>query len=337
MKLALKIAFFLLGLVLLWRLAVAVDLKEVGSRLQEMGIGIAFIVGINVAAVSIDTMTWSVILRKIPFGARGLWELWKIRMVGTSYNQLIPAIGVGGEPIKAVLLKRHMGIGYREGSASMVAFETVNLLALISFSLVAYMVCNIVDSALLSLGWILPVGLLSFSAAIVGFFIFQRYRVASILLSAIHRGWWRQKLEKLVAGTKFVETWLVDFYVRRSRSFALSLALSSLTVVMGGLELHVASIFLDSPIGFWTCLALIAFVEVVKAGTFFVPGRIGTQDVAIVSVVTLVTGDAAIGLSLAVVRRIRELIMIIWGVAIGWRYSLRDRLRPPEEIGSGSG
>jgi hypothetical protein len=103
-------------------------------------------------------------------------------------NQLIPAIGIGGEPIMAVLLQRYMGIGYREISASMVAFETVNLLALLAFPLIAYVSCGIANSALMTLGCILPAELLSFSLAIVGFFIFQRCCVASILLSVINRG-----------------------------------------------------------------------------------------------------------------------------------------------------
>lgn len=334
MKLALRLVFFAIGLVLVWRLLNAADLKEVGTRLKEMGAGIALIIGINLIAVSIDALNWNVILRNTLFGLKGFWELWKIRMVGSSYNQLIPAIGIGGEPIKAVLLKRYMGIGYREGSASMVAFETVNLLALLAFSLIAYVSCGLANSALMTLGWILPAGLLSFSVAIVGFFVFQRYCVASILLSIIYRGWWRQKIENLVAGIKFVETWLVEFYTMHSLSFSLSLILSNLSIVLGGVEIYVASILLGGPIDFWTCLALVAFIEIVKAGTFFVPARLGTQDAAIVLVVALVTGDAAIGLSLATVRRIRELTMMFWGLAIGWRYSLRARLEPTEQVGS---
>lgn len=330
LKLAIKIILFLIGIFLVWRILDEVDLTEVGARLQDMKAGIVLIIFINVISVTVDTLTWRVILGKACLGARRFWELWKIRMVGASYNQLIPAGGIAGEPIKAILMKRFLGIGYRESSASMVAFETVNLLALVAFSAVAYLICAAQDSVLIGLGWMLPVGLSVFSVAIVGFFLFQRFRVASILLSIVTRGWWRQRIEKMVAGTKHIEDWLVDFYVNRKRQFSISFVLSILTIVMGAVEIYVASIFLNSPIDFWICLPAAAFIEVVKAGTFFVPARLGTQDVAIVSVVALVTGSASTGLSMAVVRRIRELVMILWGVAIGWRYSLRVRVPPME-------
>jgi hypothetical protein len=105
----------------------------------------------------------------------------------------------------------------------------------------------------------------------------------------------------LDSGIQVVETCLVEFYTIRLLSFSPSLVLSNLSIVREGVAIYVASLLLKGPIDSWIFLALVAFLEIVKAGTFFVPARLGTQDVAIVLAVALVTGDATIGLYLAAV------------------------------------
>jgi hypothetical protein len=54
-------------------------------------------------------------------------------MVGEAFNYTIPAGGMGGEPVKAVLLKRYFDIDYDDTIASLVMVKTINLIALIGF------------------------------------------------------------------------------------------------------------------------------------------------------------------------------------------------------------
>ena len=54
-------------------------------------------------------------------------------MVGESFNAVIPAGGMGGEPVKTVMLKTHYGVDYREGTASLILAKTINMIALVIF------------------------------------------------------------------------------------------------------------------------------------------------------------------------------------------------------------
>ena len=60
---------------------------------------------------------------------------------------------------------------------------------------------------------------------------------------------------------------------------------------------------------------------IARAMAFFIPGTIGVQEGALTLIIRSITGDASLGLAVALVRRGREIIWIVWGFLIGWRYS----------------
>ena len=63
----------------------------------------------------------------------------------------------------------------------------------------------------------------------------------------------------------------------------------------------------------------------VRTGAFFIPAAIGVQEGAFLLVCGAVTGSPPVGLAVSVVRRIREIIWIIWGFALGALYSLKAK------------
>ena len=60
-----------------------------------------------------------------------------------------------------------------------------------------------------------------------------------------------------------------------------------------------------------------SLVQLVRAGTFFIPANIGAQEGVYVFVVGALTGNASAGLAAALIRRCRELVWIAAGLAIG--------------------
>ena len=74
-------------------------------------------------------------------------------------------------------------------------------------------------------------------------------------------------------------------------------------------------------------------MQLVRAGTFFIPANIGTQEGAFVVAITALTGDASLALSIAAVRRARGLAWIVWGLALGWTWGLNP-LRGKIEVGA---
>ena len=48
-------------------------------------------------------------------GQFSLWSLWCIRQIGEAYNTITPLGTLGGEPVKAQLLKERHGLSLKQG------------------------------------------------------------------------------------------------------------------------------------------------------------------------------------------------------------------------------
>lgn len=322
MRYLLKLLFLGLGVALLWLVVRELDLSEVAAQLRALGLGIVAVLAINTIAYTIDTLSWHVILDQVPLRIRAFWELWKIRMVGSSYNQVVPAAGIGGEPLKVILLKRSMGIGFRDSVASLILFQTNKLLSLVAVAFGGYGIALAVVGLPSSLNLVAPVGVGAFAAVVGAFFLFQRFRIASLIVTTFQRGWLSARLVKALRGIRDIEERAVRFYTIEYTRFAAAFFLTTVHVLFGVLEIYAATWLLGYPMDFWSCWVVVALVEVVKASTFFIPISLGAQEGAMVFVVGAITGNPTLGLSLAIVRRIREIFMVLWGFSIGWRVNI---------------
>ncbi len=74
---------------------------------------------------------------------------------------------------------------------------------------------------------------------------------------------------------------------------------------------------------------ILAVAEMVRSAAFFIPGRIGAQEAGFMVVCAAVTGSPTLGLAAALVLRVREVVWIVWGLALGW--ATLPGLRPGHE------
>src|SRR3546814_6608667 len=118
-------------------------------------------------------------LKSARLDCRWLYRLWKVLMVGDAFNNVTPLGTIGGEPVKAALLKTHFSVGYREGAASLVLAKTTNLVGLVVFLAAGFSLTllhpDLPRASKLAAG----IGLAIFAASIAGLFFVQRLRIAS--------------------------------------------------------------------------------------------------------------------------------------------------------------
>ena len=74
--------------------------------------------------------------------------------------------------------------------------------------------------------------------------------------------------------------------------------------------------FLDHPISLSDAWIIEAMTQLVRAGTFFIPASIGAQEGVFVIIGGTISGSPSAGLAAGVIRRIREIIWIGWGVLV---------------------
>jgi uncharacterized protein (TIRG00374 family) len=315
------------GVAVLAVLAAGADLPAVGRALAGVGAwGAAAVAAVFLLSFVLDTAAWQLALPSAGLSPGWLYRLWRVRMVGEAFNLVIPAGSVGGEPVKALLLKQAEGIGYKEGGASLVIAKTVLLLALLPFVGAGL---ALMARAPLPAAYPAAVGggLAALGLGVLGFYAVQRWRLAGRLATALAGHRLGRRLEALLDHIHEVDDLFVAFYAGRPGRFAAALALAFLAWALGAVEIYLVMGFLGRPVGWAEAWMLEAVAQLVRAGTFFIPGSLGASEAGFLIMVEALTGQAALGLALALVRRGRELVWIAWGFLLAWLHALRPGRR----------
>lgn len=255
----------------------------------------------------------------------GFWLLFVIRMAGEVVNMTTPAAYVGGEPLKAYLLKRR-GVPLIEGLASVVTAKTTMTIAEAAFILLG------LGLAFWTLGGSDPSnGLIygvSVSAALlvlalVGFMVAQRRGLFTGILTLLRRcritvGFLERREHKL----KELDHTIWHFYAGDPRGFWISTGLFFLGWLAEALEVYAILYCLSGPPDPLAALSIGALSAFIKGGTFFIPGSVGAQEGGNLLLLLAFGYSELIGITFALLRRLRELAWIAMGLlclaALGW-------------------
>lgn len=314
----LTIGLLILGLALLGLILYQTDLTEVWNLILKIGfLGIIVILSVHFVSFLLQTLSWHLTLPFTPAGKKWFYELWKVLIVGDALNNVTPLASVGGEPVKAALLKKHYGIGYKPAAASLLLQLTVQNLGLVPFLIIGFLLMLGTDVLPPAYHWTAGIGLTLFSFCMVMFYLVQRYQAISRTVSWLGRHY----LDAILDHVHEFEGYLMAFYNNYRRFIfvlLIELGIWSLTVV----EVYFALYFLGHPVGWGDAWTIAAVVALVHAVLFFVPANIGTQEGAFVLVCSAITGSAALGLAVALIVRFRELFWMAVGLFVGWLFAL---------------
>jgi uncharacterized protein (TIRG00374 family) len=324
----LKIFYFALGILLLGFVIAEIDLAEVALQVSKVGFGILVLVGIYFFAFAIDSISWQVAIPGVPLNGIWAYRIWKLRMVGESFNAVIPAGGMGGEPVKASMLKSHYGINLREGTASLILAKTINMIALVIFLIGGFALMIQAQALPQVYEYVAGAGLLAFAVGVFLFFVIQWLSITSLTGTWISRWRMGRRVEDILHHIHDMDDRLVHFYTETKGRFAAALFLALVNWMLGVVEIYYALVFLDRPVTWAEAWIIEAVAQMVRTGAFFIPAAIGVQEGAFLLICGAITGSAPLGVAVSVIRRIREIIWIVWGFAVGALYSLNS---PKEE------
>lgn len=315
---SLRLLFLLTGVALLAAVLWNTDVTAALRHVRDLGWAILPVLAIYLGAFAADTLSWQLLLPSARPGWPWFARLWKIRLVGMAVNQLTPVVGLAGEPLKAVLLKRECGVDYDEGAASLLVAKTANLIALVVFLAGGILLALASDRLPPDYRGAAALGLAVLATGIAVIFAVQRLRVASRLGGLVGRGRWGRRLVHLLEGIEAFDDRLVEAYTTQRRRFLLATLLTLGNWCLGALELYAILRFLDVPVGLADAWCLQAVVELVRAATFFIPASLGAQEGVLVVLLAGFPGGAALGLAVALIKRFRELLWIAAGLLTGW-------------------
>lgn len=314
------------GLVAL--LLVEADLGQVWQRLEGIGgWGIAAILLLRVLVVAADSYAWQLTLPSVPKAAAWFGRLWNVMLIGEALNKVLPLASVGGEPVKIALLNRRFGVDLREATASIVLWQTLNNFSMVAFVAIGFAAMFALASLDTAFRLAAAAGLVAFAVGIGLFFLIQRQKVTSRLAAWLGQRF-GERARKLVIAIHDVEDRLIAFYGQARGRFGAAFLLCFSTWVLSAVEIHLALHFMAYPASWVDSLVIAAVTVLVRAALFMVPAGIGTQEGALVLISGSITGSTDLGLALAAVLRLRELVWVAIGLVTGWCYAaFRQRVK----------
>jgi glycosyltransferase 2 family protein len=281
--------------ILIWHNDPAALLASIRQMSWRLLIVVAFpFVLVNV----LDTLGWRFAFRRdrVPFSA-----LFSARLAGEAFNLTTPTASVGGEAVKAWLIRRHVSAA--EGFTSVIVAKTTitvaqGLLLLVGLPC-AWLLLPPGSPFLHMMAWFLLIEVL----AVAGFVVVQ----LSGALAGGGRALGRfAAVARLAGGLGRVDDSLAQFYRREPVRLTLSIFFHFLGWLASAFETWLILSLLGIDVSLLAATLIEAFSTAVRFATFMVPASLGALEGGHVAIFAALGLGATAGMSFSLVRRIRE-------------------------------
>jgi putative membrane protein len=305
----LRILLLVVGLGFLVVLVVENDPPAVLASVTQLSWRVLVILAFPMALVmALDALGWryAFLHDRVPFG-----PLLATRLAGEAFNIVTPTAALGGEVVKAWLLRDRVPL--EESVPSVIIAKTTITIAQGIFLLVGIVLALIVlagTSLLLAMEWLLGLEVIA-----LALFILMQTRGLV--------GWSARLLDRLGirrmsgSGTAArVDAALAEFYRRAPRRLALSILFHLGAWLLGSVESWLILWFLGIPVSLATATVIEAFATGIRFATFLIPGSVGAQEGGFVVTFLALGLRGADGVTFGLVRRFRELVWVGIGLLL---------------------
>jgi len=279
--------------------------------LSTIGWGLVLILLVESGNVLLNTLGWAF---GFPAGERtvAFWRLVAMRLAGDSVNYLTPSATVGGELVRIRLLGRldHTpGLAWASVSVAKVG-QTLAQAAFIFLGL------GVVLPRLTGLPtWLALAGGAAGAILVSGGFVWLTGRGFWRTLAGLARRFGVERRLPAGWGPSGRDLDAALGRLGRGRTAA-ALACFVTAWAVGAVEVLLILRWAGAPIDWGTALAVETGSVVIDGILFFVPAKVGTQEGGKVLLFSMLGLDPARGLTVGIVRRIRELVYAGLGLAV---------------------
>ncbi|MBT3343966.1 MAG: flippase-like domain-containing protein [Gemmatimonadetes bacterium] len=306
-----------LGLLLLGYLVGTLGLGEILGNLTVMKWAFPLVLLLATGWHVTNTIAWSF---AFPSGAfrPPLTTLIRAKLAGEAVNQLTPLANLGGEPLKAFLLRQQSPTS--RGLASVVINKTAQVFTGLAFTAIGLL--------LVVLHWELPQalpvpvqgGLLLLFA--IGTLLLwaivrkQRHMFTSLLRFLKRFGLRPEALESRMTKAGRIDENISRFYSESKGRFCLVMLFHAFGWMLGACETYVILRALGATIEFDVAFLITSLTLLINSLFFFMPSNIGVLEGGQVFLFITLGLNPAMGLSLGIIKRMRK---IFW-IGLGWLF-----------------
>lgn len=268
------------------------------------------VIAIHLAQLFLSGFAWrSLFARPRP----GLWACLRLRLIREGIDSLFPVAQIGGEVVGARMLAKR-GIEAAQAGASVIVDVSLEVLAQAIFLLAGIVVLGLLAGSGQSIEWL---GSLAIAAlAVAGFLLAQRFGLLRLLEMLTDRiGSQFPALASLSLAGLHVAA--AGFY-RRGGALVQATAMHFVSWSMGTLETWVILYALGVPASLAQALVVESLGMAARTAGFAVPGALAVQEGGFALAALSVGLPETAGLSLSLVKRVREVLVGSAGVTLGW-------------------
>lgn len=319
MSRTLRLVFFLVGATIVALMVWQSGPAALWAGLRQSIWVVAALVPLWALVYVLNAIAWQKLTsdggEKIP-----LLAAFRMTVVAFAVNYSTPLASFGGEPLKVVAATK--ALGRRRAVGSVVAFRLLHALA----HVVAFLAA-LIPAAIMLPKTPLILGTIVLTGVVLGgitLFLFSRHRegLAIHLLGVLRKTPLLKrlavKLEPRTAALHEIDEHVTAIYNQNPRRFyaafgyemvARVLALAEYWIILWGMGLGVDP---------WKAFVVGSFSSLVVNILIFMPFELGSKELALYSMFKWIGITPALGLEVAALSRIRELVWIAFGWALIW-------------------
>lgn len=319
----------LAGLVLLSVLVAWQGWHEVLGAFEQAGWGLLLLVPVRLFTLTLDASAWKILLAPAVQAARApdppgrLFLLW-VAAVREAVNRLLPAAGIGGEVVGVRLARTRI-----PDTAGVAASVIVEVLLTI---VVLYLFCGlgVVLMTRIAAGmqqvWVIGASvLISLPLPLLAWWLLRRGATFQQLEHWAGRLLGTQLPAVLDLDGARLDAGVGRLFGQRARLLR-AFGLQLLSYLLGSFETWYALRLLGFPVDLTTAVAIEALTQAARHASFLVPAGLGVQEAAILLFGYLAGVGGDVALSLALVKRMREILIGVPAL-LSWQWFEAHRLR----------
>jgi uncharacterized protein (TIRG00374 family) len=247
----------------------------------------------------LDTLGWRYAFRRntVPFRA-----LLGARLAGEAFNLTTPTASMGGEPVKAWLVRPWAPLA--ESLPSVIVAKTTIVIGQALFVVVGLVAAHTAlpsDSLVIrGMRWLLVIQVV----AVGGFVVVQAGGALRGSTRWLQRfGWLSDRRREPLTQ---INDELAHFYRREPRRLTLSILFHFLAWLIGVLEPWLILRWMGLPVSLAQATAIEAFSTGIRFAAFLVPGYLGALEAGHMAIFAALGLGGPAGLSFTLIRRVRE-------------------------------
>lgn len=308
-----------IGIAILIALVVRNGAGDVVHIIGEAGFALLWLVPFHALPLLLDARAWQLLLR----GGAPLVFLWWVATVREAVGRLLPVVGVGGEIVGIRLARWHVSDASRV-SASVIVEVLITIAVQYAFSALGLVLIFAstggagAKTIALALAMSLPLPFVTIALVRRGGLFHAIERFAVRALGSEHR------LLQGIDGKRLDEE--IDALMRETGMLVRAFAWQLAGYVLGALETYWALALLGHPVSIGGAIAIEALTQAVRHAAFMVPAGLGVQEAAVVLLAQMFGVDREVALSLALVKRMREVVFGCAALA-SWQWAELSRGR----------